>query len=190
MKLASLKRWKICTNIIIVIFMIVVLSIVSFGCSTTPSSQVTTSPKTSLTTPLSSITSKTTLVTSSGTKDAITKSGNGVPLTDKNALLGSWAEIKVDNFVSGLTQTRTYSTNGSDSYIFLFDQINIIETHGGSTIYTGEWDYKNGTFTMQDNGPNARPIIYTDLRLQDGILTAIYQDGDLSQILTWQKLSN
>ena len=54
---------------------------------------------------------------------------------------------------------------------------------------------ENGIIKMElsrcrTTDPNARPIIYTDLRLQDGILTAIYQDGDLSQILTWQKLSN
>ena len=133
---------------------------------------------------------KKTPVTSSTAVNAITKSGNGVQVTDKNVLLGSWAEIQVDNFVGGLTQTRTYSTNGSDSYIFIFDQINVTETHGGSTIYTGEWDYKNGTFTMKDNSLNSRPIVYSDLRLKDGILTAIYKDGDLSQILTWQKLND
>jgi hypothetical protein len=42
---------------------------------------------------------------------------------------------------------------------------------------------------MKDNGPSARPIVYTDLRLKDGILTAIYQDKDLTQILTWQKVN-
>jgi hypothetical protein len=72
----------------------------------------------------------------------------------------------------------------------MFDQINVTETHGGSTIYAGEWDYKNGTFTMKDNSLNSRPIVYTDLRMKDGILTAIYKDGDLSQILTWQKLND
>ena len=190
MKLEPVKRKGIFTNIIDVMLLIVMLSFFSFSCGTSPSLVISTSPKTSLTTPLSSLTLKTTAVTSSGTLDTITKSGNGVPLTDKNALLGSWAEIKVDNFVSGLTQTRTYSTNGSDSYIFMFDQINVTETHEGSTIYTGEWDYKNGTFTMKDNSLNSRPIVYTDLRLKDGILTAIYKDGDLSQILTWQKLSD
>jgi len=190
MKLKPVKRKGIFTNIIAVMLLIVMLSFVSFGCGTSPSLEISTSPKTSLTTPVSSLTLKTTPVTSSGTLNTITKSGNGVPVTDKNALLGSWAEIKVDNFVGGLTQTRTYSTNGSDSYIFIFDQINVTETHGGSTIYTGEWDYKNGTFTMKDNSPNSRPIVYTDLRLKDEILTAIYKDGDLSQILTWQKLSD
>jgi hypothetical protein len=189
MKLAPAKRKGIFTSIAIML-LIVILSFVSFGCGTSPSLEISTSPKTSLTTPVSSLTLKTTPITSSGTLNAITKSGNGLPLTDKNALLGSWAEIKIDNYVGGLTQTRTYSTNGSDSYIFMFDQINVTETHGGSTIYTGEWDYKNGTFTMKDNSPNSRPIVYTDLRFKDGILTAIYKDGDLSQILTWQKLSD
>jgi hypothetical protein len=190
MKLAPVKRKGIFTSSIAVILLIVMLSFFSFSCGTSPSLIVSSSAKTSLTTPVSSPTLKTTQVTSSGALNAITKSGNGIPVTDKNVLLGSWAEIKVDNFVGGLTQTRTYSTNGSDSYIFTFDQINVTETHGGSTIYTGDWDYKNGTFTMKDNSPNSRPIVYTDLRFKDGILTAIYQDGDLSQILTWQKMSD
>jgi hypothetical protein len=88
-----------------------------------------------------------------------------------------------------MTQTRTYSTSGPDAYIFLFDKINITETHSGSTNYSGEWTFNNGTLTMKDNGLNARPIVYSDLRLKDGLLTAIYQDKDLTQILTWQKLN-
>ena len=190
MKLAPVKRKGIFKSITAVMLLIIMLSFFSFSCGTSPSLVISTSPKTSLTTPVSSLTLKTTPVTSSGALNAITKSGNGIPVTDKNVLLESWAEIKVDNFVSGLTQTKTYSTNGSDSYIFMFDQINVTETHGGSTIYTGEWDYKNGTFTMKDNSLNSRPIVYSDLRLKDEILTAINKDGDLSQILTWQKLND
>jgi hypothetical protein len=186
----SVKQWAIFTGMITVLLLIVILSSVSVGCSASPGSQTTGSPQTSLTTPVSSITSKTTPVQTSGTSNSITKSGNGVPLTDQNALLGSWAEIELDNYISGLTQTRNYSTSGPDAYIFLFDRINVSETHGGSAIYTGEWTFNNGTLTMKDNSPNSRPIVYSDLRLQNGILTAIYQDSDLSQILTWQKLSN
>jgi hypothetical protein len=186
--LESVKKLVIITGMITVLLLIIILSSISVGCSASPGSQTTTSPQTSLTTPLSSVTSKTTL--SSGTSNSVTKSGNGVPLTDQNALLGSWAEIELDNYISGLTQTRNYSTGGSDAYIFLFDKIDVTETHGGSTIYTGEWTFNNGTLTMKDNSPNSRPIVYSDLRMQNGILTAIYKDGDLSQILIWQKLSN
>ena len=185
----SVKKQVIFTGMITVLLLIVILSSISVGCSASPGSQTTSSPQTSLTTPASSITSKTT-IPSSGTSNSVTKSGNGVPLTDQNALLGSWAEIEEDNFISGLTQTRNYSTSGSDAYIFLFDRIDITETHGGSSIYTGEWTFGNGTLTMKDNSPNSRPIVYSDLRMQNGMLTAIYKDGDLSQILTWQKLSN
>jgi hypothetical protein len=174
---------------ITVLLLIVILSSISVGCSASPDSQTTVAPQTSLTTPVSSTNSKTT-APSSGTSNSITKSGNGVPMTDQNALLGSWVEIEEDNYISGLTQTRNYSTGGPDAYVFMFDRIDVTETHGGSSIYTGEWTFNNGTLTMKDNSPSSRPIVYSDLRLQNGILTAIYKDGDLSQILTWQKLSN
>lgn len=186
----SIKKWKIFISIITAILLIVTLSSISVGCTASPGSQTTASPQTSSTTPVSSTASKTTSVPSSGTTNAITKSGNGVPVTDQNVLLGSWAEIEDDNYIGGLTQTRTYSASGTNAYIFLFDSINVTETNGGSTLYTGEWTFNNGTLTMNDNLPGSRPIVYSDLRLKDGILTAIYQDSDLIQILTWQKISN
>jgi hypothetical protein len=186
----SIKKWEIFISIVTAILLFVTLSVISVGCTASPGSQTTASPQTLSTTPASSTTSKTTAAPSSGTTNAITKSGNGVPVTNQNALLGSWAEIEDDNYIGGLTQTRTYSASGSDTYIFLFDRINVTETNGGSTIYTGEWTFNNGTLTMNDNLPSSRPIVYSDLRLKDGILTAIYKDSDLTQILTWQKISN
>jgi hypothetical protein len=117
-------------------------------------------------------------------------SGSGIPVTDKKFLVGSWTEIDQKNYTGGLTQTRNFSTSGPDSYIFVFDIINIRLTHGGSTIYSGQWDFKDGVITMTDGKPNSRPIIYSDLRFKDGRLTAIYKDRDIIQILTWQKIGN
>lgn len=192
MKQASLKTRKNRTFsplVIAVAILLVPTFFISIGCSNTAGSQATTSTKTLPVTTTTPITTKTTAVPSSTASNAITKSGSGVPVTDSSVLLGSWAEIKTDNYIGGMTQTRTYSTNGPDAYIFLFDKININETHGGSTNYSGEWTFNNGTITMKDNGFGARPIVYSDVRLKDGLLTAIYQDKDLTQVLTWQKLN-
>ena len=174
--------------LIVIMLVIVPTLFTSFGCSSAATAQTATSLKTS-TTRTTSITAETAAISISTASSAIYKSGSGVPVTESSVLLGSWAEIKIDNYISGMTQTRTYGTSGPDAYIFLFDKININETYGGSTNYTGEWTFSNGALTRKDNGPSARPIVYTDLRLKDGILTAIYQDKDLTQILTWQKVN-
>jgi hypothetical protein len=176
-----------CPKILAVLLIIVPGLFISFGCSSA-NTPTTASAKTTTTSTIS-IAAKTTSMPSLTANSAITKSGSGVTVTNSSVLLGSWAEIKVDNYIGGLTQTRTYGASGPDAYVFLFDQINVNETHGGSTIYTGEWTFKNGSLTMKDNGFGAKPIIYTYLRLKDGILTALYIDKDLTQILTWQKLN-
>ncbi len=165
------------------------------GCSTstlsTASSTTTASTVASTTKAASPTISQPPAPSSSAAADLVTKSGDGAPVTAKSALVGSWAQTGMKAYLpGGLTQTRSYPATGADSYLFVFDLIKVVYTHGSTTLYSGEWDLKDGTLTMSDQKPNSRPIVYSDLRLKDGILTAIFKDKDLLQVLTFQKTGN
>jgi hypothetical protein len=49
---------------------------------------------------------------------------------------------------------------GPNAEIYTFDQITAKVTHGGSEIYSGHWDLKEGLFTIDDQATNSRPIKY------------------------------
>jgi hypothetical protein len=178
-------------GVTILVLMVLVLT----GCtgSETPSS-LTSAPASTTSTP--SLTNKVP-ASSPPIPTEMTIPASSAPLTtnegpllaDKTLLYGKWVLIEQVNKIGEMTQTRKCETSGPNADIYAFDQITARVTHGGSTIYSGDWDLKDGLFTMDDHATNSRPIKYTDMRLKDGILSATFTDRTITQNMRWQKIS-
>jgi hypothetical protein len=115
---------------------------------------------------------------------------SGYPLKDVKDLYGSWAFIeRVSKISGGFSRTTTYDPAKPDTDIYYFDQIYVTISHNGATNFRAEYTFKDGVLTMTEKAANSRPIVYTNLQLKDGILTAVYKDRDITENLKWQKVN-
>ncbi len=114
---------------------------------------------------------------------------SGYPLKDVKDLYGSWAFIERVSKMEGFSRTTTYDPAKPDTDIYYFDQIYVTVSHNGSTTFNAEYTFKDGALTMTEKAANSRPIVYTNLQLKDGILTAVYKDRDITEYLKWQKVN-
>jgi hypothetical protein len=115
-------------------------------------------------------------------------SSDGPLVTDSEQLYGTWILIKqVNTLDDGTKITNKYKAGEPNTFYYTFDQININISQNNSGFYYGEYTVENGIFTMQDNSANSRPIVYTEMRLKDGVLTALFTDRDLTMRMEWEK---